>query len=154
MKGYLASDGVLIVLTGKSVPLYQADDIRGFRELTRELSLQLHENEPFYKRLRQSMRWLLMTLKEDGALDKAPSDLDAKEIRAVVKLNKLLFFQRFRRYCRLDPAIGVGAVHSQTSRLLVERELKEAGYYLEHEYGLLPYSDILFFRAKSPGALP
>jgi len=114
----------------------------------------LYKTVSFLPAERNFYNWLLMTLKEDGVYDENPRAgkekvLDPKAMRAIIKLNKLLFSQRFRKYLEMNGAMAVGAVHSQTSRFLVERELKEAGYYLDHEYGLLPYSEILFFKANA-----
>lgn len=203
MSEFLAEDGELIVIMYKSAFIFYKEDIADFAGLVKELSQELHENEPFYKRLRHSTQdlikeqsniqpdealrkaivddfnqilldpnfyndfqrafiyktvsflpaeeelydWLLMCLKEEGALDKAQKDLNPKEIRAIVNLNRLLFRQRFRKYCgRVSPSF-VKDLHKQTSKFLVERELSEAGFKLKKEYNSLPYHDILFFAA-------
>jgi SAM-dependent methyltransferase len=203
MRNFLSEDGELIEIVCKSVPFFQLEDILNFKGLVKELSQGLHENEPFYGRLRQSTRelikrqsnrqpdevlkkaivddfnqilldphfyndfqrtfiyktvsfslgerdlynWLLMCLKEDGTLDKAQKDLNPKEIRAIIRLNKLLFHQRFRRYFFTEGAFPIGNLFRQTSKFFIERELKEAGYKLKKEYNSLPYHVILFFSA-------
>lgn len=203
MKDFLTEDGELVVILYKSVPFFQPDDIVDFKGLIKELSRELPENAPFYKRLRGSTQesikqrynklqyekirniiiedfnqelfdpylynefqskfinktvsfypaekdlynWLLMCLKEDGVFDKAQTELSSKDIRAIIKINKLLFLQRFRRYFPRDKKAFFyeDEVHNQTSKFLVERELNNAGYILKNEYNALPYHDILFF---------
>ncbi len=204
MRDFLTEDGELVVITWKSVFLFYAGDITDFKGLVEELAQGLHENEPFYKRLRpttqklikqQSGRqpdealkkaiiddfnqillnphffndfqrtfiyktvsflpeeqdfynWLLMCLKEEGTLDKAQKDLTPKEIRAIIRLNRLLFSQRFRRYCAIYPPSFVSPIRRQTSKFLIERELKEAGYKLKKECDSSHFHDILFFAAN------
>ena len=208
MRKFLAEDGELIQIVCKNTFLFCVDDIADFKGLVNELSQELHENKPFFKRLRQSTRklikqqsnrqpdgilrnaivndfnqmlldphfyndfqgkrqiyttvyfspaeksfynWLLMSLKEDGVLNKAQKDLNPKEVRTIIKLNKLLFVQRFKQYFFMKgdrPFFCIGDLFEQTSRFLVERELKEAGYKLKNVYDSLPYHDILFFAAN------
>lgn len=112
----------------------------------------------FYKTLSFSetekdfYNWLLIHLKEEGVFDKNGKDLNAKQMKAVVKLNRLLFTQRFGRYFfkngLINPISKLDNLLLQTSRFIVERELKEAGYKLKKVYDSLPYYDILFFTAN------
>jgi len=97
---------------------------------------------------RNFANWLILCLEEEGVFDKAKKDLMPKEIRAINKLNRLFFIQRFRQYLVRE---GLGFFypgsdkHIQTSTFLVKRELKEAGYKLVNEYELLPCYDLLVF---------
>ena len=102
---------------------------------------------------RDFANWLIMELREEGALDKAESELGPRETRALMKLNRLLIMQRFRPYFRISRGreyspFLVGDVNRQTSELSIAREMREAGYEQAADHDLSTYYDLLVFAAR------
>lgn len=91
---------------------------------------------------RDLANWLLMTLDEDGILEKSDGQIDAKAMRAVVKLNRLFFIKRFGTYLRNEGRgayIPAGDANRHISKYVMLRELGAAGYALSREIRLSPY---------------
>ena len=104
---------------------------------------------------RELANWLLMTLKEDGVIDRSVDQIDAKAMRTVIKLNRLFFEKRFGKYLTRKPK-SKGAffppndVSRHTSKYVAIRELGEAGYMLTQEIKLSPTFDAVIFMSKTP----
>ncbi len=102
---------------------------------------------------RDLANWLLMSLKEDGALEKPVDQIDAKAMRMVVKLNRLFFIKRFGDHLAgggLGAYIPAGDANRQTSKYVVLRELDAAGYQLDGERTLSPYFDAVIMTPRTP----
>ena len=62
---------------------------------------------------------------------------------------KMYFISRFRKFLFQIPQFFILDLQRQTSRFLVDRELKEAGYELENAYDdVSPYFDLLIFKKR------
>lgn len=103
---------------------------------------------------RDFANWLLLELRENGAIRKAPEKLSPKEARAVRKLNSLFFRSRFRQHLSAPSARkkGVyrpkGDINRQTSKFLVMREVGEAGFELTAEHDVSTYFTLLVFAPR------
>lgn len=117
-----------------------------------------YSNSYFRKDLFSAMErdfanWLLMTLKEEGVLDKPADQIDAKAMRTVIKLNRLFFSNRFGDYLASD---GMGAyapagdANRHTSKYVMLRELDAAGYKFTKEIKCSPYFDALVMVPGTP----
>ena len=85
---------------------------------------------------RELINWLLMTIKEDGILDKSLDQIDSKEMRSVIKLNRLFFKSRFGDYLANGGRgvyIPAGDANRHTSKYVMLRELAAAGYKFSRE---------------------
>jgi len=102
---------------------------------------------------RELANWLLMTLKEDGVLEKPVDRIDAKAMRVVVKLNRLFFIARFGDYLAEDGMgayIPAGDANRHTSKYEMLRELDAAGYKFVDEIRLSPYFDAVIMAPGTP----
>lgn len=102
---------------------------------------------------REFANWLLMSLKEDGALERPVAQVDAKSRRAVLKLNRLFFIKRFGKYLKkggLGAYVPAGDANLQTSKYVMFRELDAAGYNFLKEVKLSPFFDAFIMVPKSP----
>lgn len=102
---------------------------------------------------RDFANWLLMTLKEDGVLEKNADQIDAKAMRLVIKLNRLFLQSQFGAYLAKD-GMGVylpaGDANRHTSKYLVLRELDAAGYKIAGEITTSPYFVTVIMTPKAP----
>jgi SAM-dependent methyltransferase len=102
---------------------------------------------------RDLANWLLMSLKEEGVLERSVDQIDAKTLRTVIKLNRLFFEKRFGDYLA-DGGRGAylpaGDANRQTSKYVMFRELNAAGYRFVKEIRLSPYFAALIMVPKSP----
>lgn len=97
--------------------------------------------------------WLLMTLKEDDVIERPADRIDAKAMRAVIKLNRLFFIKRFGAYLAgggFGAYIAAGDGNRHTSRYVAFRELDIAGYRFVNDLKLSPYFDIVIMAPKTP----
>lgn len=102
---------------------------------------------------RQLANWLLMMLKENGSLQRAPEQLDAKELRTVIMLNRLFFQSRFGEYLAnygMGAYIPAGDANRHTSKYLLVRELGAAGFKVAAEMQLSPYFDAVIMVPAAP----
>lgn len=102
---------------------------------------------------RDFANWLLMTLKEDGVLEKPVDQIDAKAMRTVMKLNRLFFINRFGDYLAEEGMGGyvpAGDANRHTSKYVMLRELGAAGYKFSLEIRLSPYFDAVVMVPKTP----
>lgn len=102
---------------------------------------------------RDLANWLLMTLKEDGVLEKPADQIDAKAMRMVVKLNRLFFIKRFGDFLvrgGMGAYVPAGDANRQTSKYVVLRELDAAGYQFVKERKLSPYFDAVIMTPRTP----
>ncbi len=102
---------------------------------------------------RDFANWLLMTLGEDGALDRPADQTDARTMRAVIKLNRLFFVKRFGRYLAEGGSgayVPAGDANRHTSKYVMLRELGAAGYKPVGEMTLSPYFDAVIMVPKAP----
>jgi len=93
---------------------------------------------------RELANWLLMTIKEDGILDKSLDQIDAKEMRSVIKLNRLFFKNRLGNYLANGGRgvyIPAGDANRHTSKYVMLRELAAAGYKFSKEIKSSPFYD-------------
>lgn len=117
-----------------------------------------YDNSYFRKDLftgqeREFANWLLMTLGEEGVLEKPADQMDAKAIRTVIKLNRLFFAKVLGDYLAGD---GIGAyvpagdANRHTSKYVMLRELDTAGYKVIKEIRLSPYFDAVIMVPRTP----
>ncbi len=102
---------------------------------------------------REFANWLLMTLKEDGIPEKPAGQIDARAMRAVIKLNRLFFIQRFGDFLAEDGMgayVPAGDANRHTSKYVMLRELDAAGYEFRKEIKLSPYYDAVIMAPKAP----
>lgn len=102
---------------------------------------------------REFANWLLMTLEEDGVLERPADQIDAKALRAVIKLNRLFFIKRFGAYLENDGQgayVPAGDANRHTSKYVMLRELYAAGYTSLREIKLSPYFDAVILAPKTP----
>jgi SAM-dependent methyltransferase len=102
---------------------------------------------------RELANWLLMTLKEDGVLEKPVDQIDAKAMRTVIKLNRLFFINRLGDYLAEDGMgayVPAGDANRHTSKYEMLRELDAAGYEFNKEIKLSPYFDAVIMVPKTP----
>ena len=102
---------------------------------------------------RELANWLLMTLKEDGVLEKPADQIDAKAMRTVVKLNRLFFINQLGDYLAEDGMgayVPAGDANRHTSKYEMLRELDAAGYAFVNELKLSPYFDAVIMAPKTP----
>jgi len=117
-----------------------------------------YDNSYFRKDLfdapeRDFANWLLMTLQEDGVLEKPADRIDAKAMRGVIKLNRLFFAKRFGDFLALDGMgayLPAGDANRHTSKYEMLRELDAAGYNFIKELKLSPYFDAAIMVPKTP----
>ncbi len=101
---------------------------------------------------RDFANWLLMTLGEDGALDRPAGGTDARAMRAVIRLNRLFFAARFGDRLANRGAgayVPAGDANRHTSKYAVLRELDAAGYGFVKELTLSPYFDAVIMAPKT-----
>ena len=101
---------------------------------------------------REFANWLLMTLKEDGALDRPADPTNARTMRTVIRLNRLFFATRFGEYLANDGLgayVPAGDANRQTSKYVMLRELDAAGYRPVKEMTLSPYFDAVIMAPKA-----
>jgi len=104
---------------------------------------------------REFANWLLMTLKEDGVLERPVEQIDAKAMRAVIKLNRLFFIKRFGNFLAaggLGAYVAAGDANRHTSKYVALRELDAAGYEPVNELKLSPYFDVVVMVPKAARA--
>jgi hypothetical protein len=102
---------------------------------------------------RDFANWLLMTLNEEGVLERPVDQIDARAMRTVVKLNRLFFIKRFGNYLHNEGRgayIPAGDANRQVSKHVMLRELDAAGYTLSREIRLSPYFNAVVMAPKSP----
>ena len=102
---------------------------------------------------RDLANWLLMTLNEDGVLEKPADQIDAKAMRAVMKLNRLFFIKMLGGYLAeggMGAYIPAGDANRHTSRYVMLRELDAAGYKYSKEINLSAYFDAVIMVPKTP----
>jgi SAM-dependent methyltransferase len=102
---------------------------------------------------RDLANWLLMTLQEDGALEKPADRIDAKAMRTVIKLNRMFFITRFGDYLAeggTGAYVPAGDANRHTSKFAMLRELDAAGYKPMHELRLSPFFDAVIMVPKTP----
>jgi len=102
---------------------------------------------------RDFANWLLLTLEEDGILEKPVGQINAKAMRTVMKLNRLFFINRFGDYLASDGMgayLPAGDANRHTSKYVMLRELDAAGYKFKNEMKLSPYYDALIMVPKAP----
>ena len=116
-----------------------------------------YSNSYFRKELftvpeREFANWLLMTLEEDGVLDRPAKQIDARTMRSVVKLNRLFFIKQFGDYLAkggMGAYLPAGDANRHTSKYVVFRELDAAGYKLAEEISLSPYYNAVVMVPKT-----
>jgi len=102
---------------------------------------------------RDFANWLLMTLHEDGVLGKRADQMDAKAMRAVMKLNRLFFMKKLGGYLSeggMGAYIPAGDANRHTSKYVMLRELDAAGYKYSREINVSPYFDAVIMVPKIP----
>ena len=102
---------------------------------------------------REFANWLFMTLKEDGVFEKSADRIDDREMRSVIKLNRIFFQQQLGDYLAnggLGAYIPGGDASRHTSKYEMFRELKAAGYRFAGEIKTSPYFDNLIMTPVSP----
>lgn len=102
---------------------------------------------------RDLANWLLMTLQEDGALEKPADRIDAKAMRTVIKLNRMFFITRFGDYLAeggTGAYLPAGDANRHTSKFAMLRELDAAGYKPMNELRLSPFFDAVIMVPKAP----
>lgn len=102
---------------------------------------------------RDYANWLLMSLREDGVLDRPVAQIDAKAMRTVIKLNRLFFIKRFGDFLENDGSgayIPAGDANRQTSKYVMFRELDSAGYKFIKEIKVSTYFDAVIMVPKTP----
>lgn len=100
---------------------------------------------------RDFANWLLMTLQEEGVLDRTDGQINAKAMRTVIKLNRLFFIKRFGSYLAKDGMgayLPAGDANRHTSKYVMLRELDAAGYTFAEEIKLSPYYDAVIMVPK------
>lgn len=102
---------------------------------------------------RDFANWLLMTLKENDVLEKPAEQIDAREMRTVIKLNRLFIRKQYGDYLAND---GMGAyfpagdANRHTSKYQMFRELNAAGYEMADEIKVSPFFDTVIMVPKTP----
>ncbi len=117
-----------------------------------------YENSYFTRDLftapeREFANWLLMTLRDDGVLERPADRIDAEAMRTVIKLNRLFFTKRFGSYLAnegMGAYVPAGDANRQTSKYAMLRELDAAGYRPVKEMKLSPYFDAVIMVPKTP----
>jgi SAM-dependent methyltransferase len=117
---------------------------------------EFYEDSYFRKGLfsdseRELANWLLMTIREEGVLEKPAGQVDARAMRTVAKLNRLFIRTRFGDLLAEDGAgayVPAGDANRQTSKYVALRELESAGYRLEKEIRLSPFYDALIMAPR------
>lgn len=102
---------------------------------------------------RSFVNWLLMTLKEDGVVDKPVEAIDARTMRTVIKLNRLFFIKKFGTYLAgggFGAYLASGDANRHTSKFVAFRELEAAGYEPVDELKVSPYFDVVVMVPKAP----
>lgn len=102
---------------------------------------------------RELANWLLMTLGEDGVLDKPVGQMDAKAMRTVIKLNRLFFVKRLGDYLAgggIGAYVPAGDANRHTSKYVMLRELDAAGYKFIDEIKLSPFFDAVIMAPRTP----
>ena len=102
---------------------------------------------------REFANWLLMTLEEDGVLEKSADRIDPRAMRSVIRLNRLFFRKHFGDYLAGDGMgtyIPAGDANRHTSKYAVFRELDAAGYKLAKEFKLSPFFDAVVMEPGTP----
>ncbi|MCL7487455.1 MAG: class I SAM-dependent methyltransferase [Desulfobulbaceae bacterium] len=102
---------------------------------------------------RELANWLLMVLKEDGALEAPVDQLDAKTMRRVIKFNRLFFQSRFGDYLAnnaMGAYVPAGDANRHTSKYEMLRELNAAGYKFVKEVRLSAYFDGIIMVPVTP----
>jgi SAM-dependent methyltransferase len=102
---------------------------------------------------RDFANWLLMTLKEDGIVDRPADRIDPKSLRTVIKLNRLFFIKRFGAGLAgggFGAYVAAGDANRHTSKYVALRELDDAGYRFLDEVKLSPYFDAVILVPKTP----
>ncbi|MBF0501589.1 MAG: class I SAM-dependent methyltransferase [Candidatus Riflebacteria bacterium] len=100
---------------------------------------------------RSFANYLVMMLQEGGVIEKHVEQIDAKEMRSVIKLNRLFFVVQFGKYLEKE---GMGVffppadANRQTSKYVMFRELDAAGYKLDKEINLSTYYDAMIMVPK------
>lgn len=102
---------------------------------------------------RDLANWLLMTIKEEGILAKSVDQIDARQMRAVIKLNRLFFQSRFGKHLANGGSgayIPAGDANRHTSKYEMIRELYAAGYKLSGEIKVSTYFDAVIMTPVLP----
>ncbi len=102
---------------------------------------------------RELANWLLMTLRDNGILERPADAVDAEAMRTVIKLNRLFFRKRFGDYLANDGEgayIPAGDANRQTSRRAALRELDAAGFRFVKEMRVSPFFDAVVMAPKVP----
>lgn len=102
---------------------------------------------------RDLANWLLMTLREDGVMEKPPDRLDGRSMRTIIRLNRMFFAKRFGDYLAeggRGAYIPAGDANRQTSSLVMLRELEAAGYTFVRESHLSPFFDAFVMVPRTP----
>lgn len=102
---------------------------------------------------RELANWLLMTIKENGALATPPDQIAARDMRAVIKLNRLFFKNRFGDHLAnggMGAYIPAGDANRHSSKYEMFRELNAAGFKFAEEITLSPYFDAIIMVPAAP----
>lgn len=102
---------------------------------------------------RDFANWLLMTLQEDGVLERPAARPGARDMRAVIRLNRLFFAAQLGDYLAGDGTgayLPAGDANRHTSKFVALRELDAAGYRFIEEMTLSPYFDAVIVAPKEP----
>ncbi len=102
---------------------------------------------------RDFANWLLMTLNEEGVLERPVDQIDAKAMRTVIKLNRLFFMKRFGGYLSnggMGAYVPAGDANRHTSKYEMLRELDAAGYKFAKEIKLSPYFEAVIMVPTKP----
>lgn len=102
---------------------------------------------------RDFANWLLMTLSEEGTLERPADQIDAKTMRTVIKLNRLFFISRFGKYLRNEGRgsyLPAGDANRHMSKYVMLRELGTAGYAFSREISVSPYFTAVIMTPKAP----
>lgn len=95
---------------------------------------------------RNFINWLLMTIQENGTFDKSADQIEPREMRPIMKLNRLLIASRFGDYLSNDGTgsyMPVADSNQYVSKYVMFRELDKAGYQLAREIRMSPYFEAL-----------
>jgi SAM-dependent methyltransferase len=102
---------------------------------------------------RELANWLLMTLKEDGVLEKTVDRIDPKEMRSVIRLNRIFFQQLLGNHLAnhgMGAYVPGGDASRHTNKYQALRELNAAGYRFVREMNPSPYFDCIVMAPIAP----
>ncbi|MFC1837772.1 SAM-dependent methyltransferase [Thermodesulfobacteriota bacterium] len=117
-----------------------------------------YRNSYFTKKMfspaeRDLANWLLMTLKEEGVLQRPVDRIDAKGMRLVIRLNRLFFQQRLGNFLDKEGRgayLPAGDASRNTSKYEMFQEFNAAGYKKVDEIKRSPYFDAVILVPTVP----